>query len=152
METLGEVGSTTIVPIPDPELYIMVNGVPTKGKVVWRSLVDINVKAAFVKLKEINWLYKNVDDKSLEDATKKVVETIDTTSSTMIEKATKEDIAMFQSYTIRSLDQQHSITADIEQYKMLNVKEIPLNSRHEYLDVMCFPNLFPSGHFGELHT
>ena len=35
---------------------------------------------------------------------------------------------------------------------MLNVKEIPLNSRHEYLDVMCFPNLFPSGHFGELHT
>ena len=115
METLGEVGSTTIVPIPDPELYIMVNGVPTKGKVVWRSLVDINVKAAFVKLKEIKWLYKNVDDKSLEDATKKVVETIDTTSSTMIEKATKEDIAMFQSYTIRSLDQQHSITADIEQ-------------------------------------
>ena len=153
METLGEVGITTIVPIPDPELYIMVNGIPTKGKVVWRSLVDINlVKAAFVKLKEINWLYKNVDDKSLEDTTKKVVETIDTTSSTMIEKATKEDIAMFQSYTIRSLDQQHSITADIDQYKMLNVKEIPLNSRQEYLDVMCFPNLFPSGHFGELHT
>ena len=153
MATLGELRSTTIVPIPDPELYIMVNGIPTKGKVIWRCLVDINlVKAAFVKLKEINWLYKNVDDKSLEDATKKVVETIDTTSSTMIEKATKEDIAMFQSYTIRSLDQQHSITADIDQYKMLNVKEIPLNSRQEYLDVMCFPNLFPSGHFGELHT
>ena len=145
METLGEVGTTTIVPIPDPELYIMVNGVPTKGKVVWRSLVDINaVKAAFVKLKEINRLYKNIDDKSLEEATKKVVETIDNTSSTMIEKATKEDIAMFQSYTIRSLDQQHSITADIDQYKMLNVKEKPLNSRQEYLDVMCFPNLFPS--------
>ena len=145
METLGEVGTTTIVPIPDPELYIMVNGVPTKGKVVWQTLVDINaVKAAFVKLKEINRLYKNVDDKSLEEATKKVVETIDNTSSTMIEKATKEDIAMFQSYTIRSLDQQHSITADIDQYKMLNVKEKPLNSRQEYLDVMHFPNLFPS--------
>ena len=71
----------------------MVNGVPTKGKVVWQSLVDINVvKAALVKLKEINSLYKNVDDKSLEEATKKVVETIDNTSSTMLEKATKEDI------------------------------------------------------------
>ena len=136
METLSEVGSTTIVPIPDPELYIMVNGVPTKGMVVWRSLVDINVvKVAFVKLKEINWLYMNVDDKSLEEATK-VVETIDTTSNTMIEKATKKDIATFQSYTIRSLDQQHSITADTDQYKMLNVKEIPLNSRQEE-DAQC---------------
>ena len=77
METLGEVGTTTVVPIPDPELYIMVNGVPTKGKVVWQTFVDINVvKAALVKRKEINWLYKNVDDKSLEEATKKVDETL----------------------------------------------------------------------------
>ena len=77
METLGEVGTTTVVPIPDPELYIMVNGVPTKGKVVWQSFVDINVvKAALVKCKEINWLYKNADDKSLEEATKKVDETL----------------------------------------------------------------------------
>ena len=35
---------------------------------------------------------------------------------------------------------------------MLNVKEKPLDNRQAYLDVMCFPNLFPSGHFGELHT
>ena len=153
METLGEVGTDTAVPIPDTELYIMVNGVPTKGKVVWQSLVDINVvKAALVKLKEIDWLYKNVDDESLEEATKKVVETIDNTSSTMIEKATNEDIAMFQSYTIRSLDQHNSISLDIDQYKMLNVKEKPLDNRQAYLDVMCFPNLFPSGHFGERHT
>ena len=102
METLGEVGTDTAVPVPDPELYIMVNDVPTKeGKVVWQSLVDINVvKAALVKLKEINWLYKNVDDESLDEATKKVVEAIDNTSSTMIEEATKEDITMFQSYSI----------------------------------------------------
>ena len=51
METLGEVGTNTVVPIPDPELYIMVNGVPTKGKVVWQSLVDINVVKLWLNLK-----------------------------------------------------------------------------------------------------
>ena len=59
---------------------------------------------------------------------------------------------MFQSYTIRSLDQNNSTSPDIDQYKMLNVKEKPLDNRQAYLDVMCFPNLFPLGHFGELHT
>ena len=28
--------------LPNPELYIIVNGRPTKSKVVWRSLVDVN--------------------------------------------------------------------------------------------------------------
>jgi len=33
--------------------------------VVWRSLVDVNqVKAAIQKLKDINWLYSEVTDKS----------------------------------------------------------------------------------------
>ena len=37
---------------------MVVNGIPTKKKVIRRSLVDVNkVKAAVTKLKEINWLY-----------------------------------------------------------------------------------------------
>ena len=36
---------------------------------------------------------------------RKVVEVFDNTSSCMIEKLTSDDIAAFQSYTIRSLDQ-----------------------------------------------
>ena len=28
--------------LPDPELYIIVNGKPTKSNVVWRSLVYVN--------------------------------------------------------------------------------------------------------------
>ena len=59
---------------------------------------------------------------------------------------------MFQSYTIRSLGQHNSTSPDVDQYKMLNVKEKPLDNRQAYLDVMWFPNLFSSGHFGELHT
>ena len=65
-DTLSEVelGRTDLlVALPDPQLYIIVNGVPTKDKIVWQTLVDVNaVKLAIKKLKEINWLYKNVDD------------------------------------------------------------------------------------------
>ena len=40
---------------------MVVNGIPTKKKVIWRSLVDVNeVKAAVAKLKDINWLYSDV--------------------------------------------------------------------------------------------
>ena len=47
--------------LPDPELFIILNGVPTKNKVVWQTLVDVNaLKFAIHKLKEINWLYKNL--------------------------------------------------------------------------------------------
>ena len=45
----------------DPEMSIILNGKPTKKRIVWRSLVDINkVKRAVDKLKQINWLYKDV--------------------------------------------------------------------------------------------
>ena len=38
--------------LASPELYIIVNGRPTKNKVVWRTLVDVNhIKEAVRKLK-----------------------------------------------------------------------------------------------------
>ena len=43
--------------LPDPELYIIVDGQPTKDKVVWQSIVDVdNVRHAVDKLRETNWL------------------------------------------------------------------------------------------------
>eukprot|EP00731_Ephydatia_muelleri_P010082 Em0005g668a len=154
-DTLSEVelGRTDLlVALPDPQLYIIVNGVPTKDKIVWQTLVDVNaVKLAIQKLKEINWLYKNVDDASLDEAAKNIVEVVDKASSIMLEKASTDDVAALQAYTIRSLDQQGSIKTDVEQYKMQNVKDSPIESRQRHLDVMCFPTLFPSGQFGEFH-
>ena len=59
METLNEVVDSNH--LPDPELYIIINGQLTKSNNVWRSLVDVDkIKAAFRKLKEINWLYRLV--------------------------------------------------------------------------------------------
>ena len=55
LQTLEDVGENTT--LASPELYIIVNGRPTKSNVVWRTLVDVNhIKAAVSKLREIIWL------------------------------------------------------------------------------------------------
>ena len=139
--------------LPSPELYIMVNGKVTKSKVVWRSIVDVSaLRAALHTLKRVNVFYRNVSDASVDEATKEVIETVDSTTSSMLVKASKEDVANFQKLTIRSLNQKHNTTSDIEQYKLLHVNEDALDSRQKFLDVLCFPHLFPSGKFGEFHS
>ena len=73
--------------LPDPQLYVIVNGVPTKDKVVWQTLVDVDrIKAAIQKLSSRNWLYSSINDFSLSEMGRKVVEVFDNTSSCMIEK------------------------------------------------------------------
>ena len=131
-------------------MYVIINGKPTKGDVVWQQLVDIKkVKRAFNKLKEINWLYKSIEDDTIDEVAKKVIEVCDSASSTMVEKITTDDVASFQAYTIRQLDQKVSTEADIDQYNLLHVREDAMDSRQLHLDVMCFPVLFPNGKFGE---
>ena len=107
---------------------------------------------AFEKLKEINWLYGNLDNnESLDEVSKKVVEVANSATSTMIEEATDKDIVGFQSYTIRNMNSKLSKDSDISQYKLNSVREDPLDNRQLHLDVMCFPTLFPTGRFGEHH-
>ena len=82
LQTLDQVESNSIgaSSLPDPELYITVIGKPTTSKVVWHSLVNVdNVKTAVQKLREINWLYSEVKDDSV-DVSKKVIETADNAS------------------------------------------------------------------------
>ena len=154
LATLDEVEQSTSAKsaLPNPELYIIVNGKPTKLKVVWHSLVDVNhVKAAIQKLKDTNWLYCKVTDESVDEAAKQVIEVSNNTTSTMLEKASESEIAGFQSFTIRNLENKLPSESDIDQYKVLSVRENPLDNRQRHLDVMCFPVLFPTGEFGEYH-
>ena len=138
--------------IPNPELYIIVNGKPKSGKVVWQTLVNVHaVKAAVHKLKEINWLYQDCDDSCVDDAAKQVIETVSNSTMPMPVKASKEGVAGFQTYTIRTMNEKCSTISDIEQYKLLSITEDALDSRQKYLDVLCFPHLFPSGAFGQFH-
>ena len=68
----------------------------------------------------------------------------------MLEKATDDDIAGFQAFTIRNLNKL-LIQSDTEHYKVLGVKGDPIDNRQQYLDVMWFPVLFLTGKFGEFH-
>ena len=149
MATLDEVEESDL---PNPELYIIVNGKPTKNNVVWRNLLPINdIKAAVKKLSDINWLYKDTDDTCIDTAAKEVIKVVNEASCTMLEKASDAEVSQFQCYTIRNLDNKLSTESDIEQYKLLNVTEKPLDNRQLHLDVMCFPVLFPDGKFGKYH-
>ena len=142
VETVDEVIASKV--LPDPELYIIINGKPTKNNVLWRDLVYVeDLKAAIEVLKKDNWLYKDLDDSSVDEAAaKKVLEVANNTSSKMLDKATKQDIDSFQAFTIRDLHSKLSSEPDIEQYKLLGIKEDPLDSRQQHLDVMCFPFSF----------
>ena len=60
--------------LPDPELFIIFNGKPFKNKILWQSIVNVDhIKAAVLKLKEINWLYADVDNSSSDDASQRVI-------------------------------------------------------------------------------
>ena len=126
------------VRLPDPELYIVVSGKPSKQKVLWQSLVNIaHVRAAIQKLKKINWLYANVDDKSADYACQRIIESISDTTSTMLVKATADDVKSFQAYTIRRLDQKQSNLSDTEHYKLINIKEDALSKNKEIKAPRC---------------
>ena len=151
MATLDEAGIDS-PNFPKPELYIIVNGQPTKSNTIWQTLVDVNwVKAALLKLKEINWLYRNVDDDTIDASSKEVIEVVSNTTCKMLEKATEADVQGLQAFTIRKLDTKIVKDSDISQYKLLNVREQAIDDRQLHLDLMCFPNLFPTGRFGENH-
>ena len=59
--------------LPDPDLYIIVDGLPTKDKVVWQNIVNLdNVRHAVDKLRDIKWLYRTLDENGVDKATKKL--------------------------------------------------------------------------------
>ncbi len=52
---------------------------------------------------------------------------------------------------MRSLDKCVPTATDIDQYKMIWVDEHSLKTQQQDLDLISFPDLFPSGCFGEHH-
>ena len=60
---------------------------------MWHSLV--NIKTVVQRLREINWLYSEVKDNSVDEVSKKVIEIADNASSTMLDKADEHDIYGF---------------------------------------------------------
>ena len=118
------------------------------------------VKLAAQKLQETNWLYGSIDLACIDDAAKKtvdaakVVDSVDAAEKTMgivndvtssvIKKASDEDVAGLQAYTVRSMDQDLPTGKDIQHYKLLTAHELPMDNRLHFLDVLCFSTLFPN--------
>ena len=50
-----------------------------------------HVKAAVEKFREINWLYADVKDSSIDDASRRVIECISDTTSQMLVKASAKE-------------------------------------------------------------
>ena len=55
-----------------------------------------------LKLKD--WLYRNVDDDTIDASSKEVIEVVSNTTCKMLEKATEADVQGLQAFTIRKLD------------------------------------------------
>ena len=89
-------------------------------------------------LRSCNWLYKCVQDSSVDESTKHIIEVANNATSKMLEKASAN------AFPIRNLDNKVSTTTDVEQ---VSVREEPIDNRLQHLDIMCFPVLFPTGEF-----
>ena len=151
-QTLEEIAQGSLAKLPDPELYIIVNSKSKRKKMLWQSFINIDkLRAAVMKLRKINWLYANVDENSLNHASRHIVEAVSDTTSKMLAQVSTDDVSEYQSYTIRRLDQRQFNKPDTDQYKLMDVQEDAISNKFKHLDVLCFPTLFPTGRFGESH-
>ena len=82
-----------------------------------------------------------------------VVKETSSASSEMVRKVKNkaEYTAGLQAYTVQTLNKTVPNSKDIDQYKLVHVEDYPLKSNQMNLDLMLYPNLFPTGEFGEHH-
>ena len=152
VEEIDDLAKGKLALLPNPELYIIVNSKGKSNKTIWQNLVSVDkLKAAVRKLKATLWLYVDVDESSLDEASWHMVKTVSEATSIMLEKVSSDKVSSYQSYTVRQLNSKQSSLPDTEHYKLVNVKEDPLSNKLKYLDELCFPTLFPTGRFGKSH-
>ena len=140
-------------------LVILVNGQPTKSKVVWQNIVDISkIKKALLWLKENNFLYRNftIKDCVAPETTENVkshpeveIPLLKTSSKTSLERVDKQkEEEIVQQFTVHPLFAT-KLETDLELYQMKKTTADPLSSWDEELDIQCFPDIFPTGRYGK---
>ena len=93
-----------------------------------------------------------MDESSIDEPTKKALEVVSSTTSSVLERASEDDVRGLQAYTIRKMDRYMPTGKDIDHYKLLSVSEKPLHNRQKYLNVLYFLSLFPTGCYGKFHS
>ena len=87
-----------------------------------------------------------MDDSCIDEQAKKIsCKVISNTSSKLLEKATEQDVLVLDHNAIRQKSESVPVQSDIDHYELLKLTEPALDNRLKYLDVMCFPHLFPTG-------
>ena len=140
-------------------LEILVDSVPTKRKIVWRDLVDLNkVCAALQTLKRINpTIYGDIlivpDNINLnvEVATAEIPvlesESARNDQPPFLLPVDQSDQDSYAHFTIQPMQRNLPSETNIELYKMQRVQAEPLRDNEKDLDLKCFPVLFPRGRF-----
>ena len=67
-------------------------------------------------------MYNDVDQTSVDETGRKAIEVVSVADSPILEKASEEDIAGLQAYTIHKMDQHMPTGKDIDHYKLLSVR------------------------------
>ena len=153
--------------LPDPhkalpdhsELFILMRSVLSKSNIIWQDLVDVQkVYNALLKLKEINPLYAliqlpgtpeglDVSDRIDEGS---YGESLSKSGEAMIEEvAEHEEGLYYEQYTINPLHAPRENKKATALYQMLRINETPLDSRMKFLDMLCFPDIYPYGIGGQ---
>ena len=96
VEEIVKIATGEPVLLPEPELYIILNSNSKSKKTIWQSLINVDeLKAAVMQLKASNWLYKNLDENSLDDTSRHIIETVSKTNSTMLEKVNTDEVSSY---------------------------------------------------------
>lgn len=146
-------------------MNIIVDSLPTKINIIWRSLVNISkVLEALEWLKVNNKHYKNIKINTdilnpIEDSEEIIIDQEENVIEReekidyLLNKDTKSfllyrdhDYIIQDNFSVINLNEHDDLNwSDIEKYSIKRVTENPLSTRDVDLDHYCFPVLFPTG-------
>src|SRR5580765_2088899 len=70
----------------------------------------------------------------------------------ILTQVTDENDGYYEQYTIYPLYEKKANKTSTALYQMLKIQDLPLDNREQYLDLMCFPDLYPFGINGQRET
>ncbi|KAI5733727.1 hypothetical protein M8J76_015236 [Diaphorina citri] len=160
----------------DQELFVLMRSSPSKNKVIWQDLVDVNkVYSALAYLKDHNLHYAkivlpvepvnlldgldpniqyDVQAAEPEEEDQFDIQGVDEQEGAMITQIfdEQEESNGYEQYTIYPLNEKKKNAPVTALYQMLKVNAAPIDSRERQIDVLCFPDLFVEGRFGQFHN
>lgn len=89
---------------------------------------------------------------SIKDTKHDVEITLDGQRKAMITQVTDGNDGYYEQYTIYPLYEKKANKTSTDLYQMLKVQDMLLDNREKNLDLMCFPDLYPFGMYGQHET